>query len=98
MRSSLDEYLARRAAESVLDQLELCSCPIQVIRLAREVPAVFLETMQCDCQWCQADLAHDFLRWIEAFPEKVRDFHRPGASAAVSQGEKRDDDLIGPAC
>lgn len=97
-RSTLDEFLARRAAERVLDALELCSCPIQVIRLAREVPEGFLATMECDCPYCQMELAKDFQRWIEAFPEKVSHFHRPGASAAVSPGEQRDDNLIGPAC
>lgn len=98
MRNNLDEYLARRAAEYVLQVRELCLCPIQVIRLAREVPQDFLDAMECDCGLCIAMLQLDLARWIDAFPEKVADFHRPGASAAVSPSEKRDDDLIGPAC
>jgi hypothetical protein len=96
--SAGDNIMLRRAAETALAVADLCICPMQVFRLAREIAPFVIVVPDCDCPMCNGLMAHRVSFYIAAHPELVDGFHRPGASAMHGPGEKRDDLLIGPFC
>lgn len=90
--------MLRKAAEIVLQDWELCLCPVQVFKLARVLAPFDNLLEECLCPMCVGVQAARFAWIVAAHPELLTSFHRSGASAMYGPGEKRDEELIGPFC